>query len=557
MCGILAILNSLEEASKLRKKALSLSSRLRHRGPDWNGIYQSSDSILTHERLAIVGLENGAQPLLNEDETIALTVNGEIYNHEKLREDLVATGKHTFKTHSDCEPILHLYEDKGDDFVHMLDGDFAFVVYNKKANSFLAARDPIGVVPLYIGWHKDGSIWFSSEMKAIKDDCYKFQPFPPGHYFSSKTKEFVRYYKPNWIMGDSPSGVLKSEEQVLPAIKEAFEQAVVSRMMSDVPYGVLLSGGLDSSLVASIVSRHAEQRVEDHEKSRAWWPRIHSFCIGLKDAPDLKAARDVADYLQTVHHEYHFTVQEGIDALPDVIKHLETYDVTTIRASTPMYFLSRKIKAMGVKMVLSGEGSDEIFGGYLYFHNAPDANEFHVECCRRIKALHSFDCLRANKSTAAWGVEVRVPFLDQRFLDVAMNIDPSHKVCHDDQGKKRMEKYILRKAFETKEGEKPYLPSSVLWRQKEQFSDGVGYSWIDGLKENAENEVSDEEFAKRESYFPDDTPTTKEAFLYRKMFEAIYPGKECMETVQRWIPTWGASQDPSGRAQKVHLSTTE
>ncbi|EGC36481.1 asparagine synthetase [Dictyostelium purpureum] len=548
MCGILAILNSLEDPSKLRKKALSLSSRLRHRGPDWNGIFQTKDSVLTHERLAIVGLENGAQPLLNEDETIALTVNGEIYNHEQLREELIATGKHTFKTHSDCEPILHLYEDKGDDFVHLLNGDFAFVVYDSKANTFLAARDPIGVVPLYIGWSKDGAVWFASEMKALKDDCYRFEAFPPGFYYSSKTKEFVRYYKPDWIMGAEPQP--STEEQVLPLIKDAFEKAVVSRMMSDVPYGVLLSGGLDSSLVASIVSRHAEKRIEDHEQSRAWWPRIHSFCIGLKDAPDLKAAREVASFLGTVHHEYNFTVQEGIDALSDVIKHLETYDVTTIRASTPMYFLSRKIKAMGVKMVLSGEGSDEIFGGYLYFHNAPDANEFHSECVRRIKALHSFDCLRANKSTAAWGVEVRVPFLDQGFLQTAMSVSPTHKVCTDAEGKKRMEKYILRKAFESKE--KPYLPDSVLWRQKEQFSDGVGYSWIDGLKEYAESEITNEEFAKRETYFPDDTPDTKEAFLYRRLFEQLFPGKECRETVQHWVPKWSTSTDASGRAQKIH-----
>jgi len=555
MCGILAILNSKEEPSKLRRRALGLSSRLRHRGPDWSGVFVSEGAILTHERLAIVGLENGSQPLLNEDQTIALTVNGEIYNHLELREKLIASGKHTFSTHSDCEPILHLYEDHGDDFINQLSGDFAFVVYDSKSKSYLAARDPIGVVPLYIGWAKDGSVWFSSEMKALKDDCYKFQPFPPGHYYSSKTQDFVRYYKPNWIQDVVPEA--KSEEETLLAIRHSFEKAVVSRMMSDVPYGVLLSGGLDSSLVASIVSRHAEQRIEDDEKSRAWWPRIHSFCIGLKDAPDLKAARDVSKYLDTVHHEYHFTVQEGIDALPDVIKHLETYDVTTIRASTPMYFLSRKIKAMGVKMVLSGEGSDEIFGGYLYFHNAPDAAEFHKECSRRIQALHNFDCLRANKSTAAWGVEVRVPFLDKHFIDVAMDVDPAFKVCRDAEGKPRMEKHVLRKAFEVKPGERAYLPESVLWRQKEQFSDGVGYSWIDGLKDYAEAEVSQEEFDQRETLFPDDTPTTKEAFLYRKMFESIYPGKECQETVAHWVPTWGASSDPSGRAQKIHLETTE
>ncbi|EGG22449.1 asparagine synthetase [Cavenderia fasciculata] len=554
MCGILAILGSSESPQQLRKKALSLSSRIRHRGPDWNGVFSSGDSILTHERLAIVDLESGAQPLLNEDETIALTVNGEIYNHKALRELYLSSGKHTFKTHSDCEPILHAYEEEGDNFVDSLSGDFAFVLYDTKTKSYLAARDPIGVVPLYIGWGKDGSTWFASEMKALKDDCVRFQSFPPGHYYSSKTKEFIRYYNPKWFDEHVPE--FQTEAQALALIKESFEKAVVSRMMCDVPYGVLLSGGLDSSLVASIASRHAEKRTEDNEQSPAWWPRLHSFCIGLKDAPDLAAARDVAKYLGTAHHEFNFTVQEGIDALPDVIRHLETYDVTTIRASTPMYFLSRKIKAMGVKMVLSGEGSDEVFGGYLYFHNAPSKEEFHKECCRRIKALHNFDCLRANKSTMAWGVEARVPFLDKHFLETAMAIDPVHKLCTDPEGKKRMEKYILRKAFATTGAEKPYLPDSVLWRQKEQFSDGVGYSWIDGLRDHAESEVSDEEFAKCDIYFPDDTPATKEAFFYRRIFEQIFPGQQCRETVAHWVPTWGASSDPSGRAQKVHLQTT-
>ncbi|GAM20643.1 hypothetical protein SAMD00019534_038180 [Acytostelium subglobosum LB1] len=554
MCGILAILGSSEPAQQLRRKALGLSARIRHRGPDWNGVFASEGAILTHERLAIVDLDSGAQPLLNEDETVALTVNGEIYNHEELRSFYLSSGKHTFKTHSDCEPIVHAYEDEGDSFIDKLSGDFAFVLYDTKTKSYLAARDPIGVVPMYIGWGKDGAVWFSSEMKALKDDCFRFQAFPPGHFYSSKTKQFVRYYNPKWFDEHIPS--FQPEAEVLTQVRESFEKAVVSRMMCDVPYGVLLSGGLDSSLVASIAARHAEKRVEDNEQTRAWWPRLHSFCVGIKDAPDLKAAREVADYLGTVHHEFYFTVQEGIDALADVIRHLETYDVTTIRASTPMYFLARRIKAMGVKMVLSGEGSDEVFGGYLYFHNAPSAEEFHKECCRRIKALHSFDCLRANKSTMAWGVEARVPFLDKHFLEAAMNVDPSHKLCKDADGKPRMEKYILRKAFEVKEGEKPYLPHSVLWRQKEQFSDGVGYSWIGGLKDYTESQITDEEFEKREFMFPDDTPTTKEAYYYRRVFESLYPGKECRDTVAHWVPTWGASQDPSGRAQKVHLQTT-
>eukprot|EP01133_Synstelium_polycarpum_P019059 gene19059-22823_t len=547
MCGILAILGSTEPVSVLRKKALSLSARIRHRGPDWNGVFATDDAILTHERLAIVDLENGAQPLLNEDDTIALTVNGEIYNHKALRDIFLSSGRHTFKTNSDCEPILHAYEEKGDDFIDSLSGDFAFVLYDSKTKSYLAARDPIGVIPLYIGWGKDGSTWFASEMKALKDDCERFESFPPGHFYSSKTKKFERYYKPAWFDEHIPS--FQPEASILPKIRQEFEAAVVARMMCDVPYGVLLSGGLDSSLVASIASRHAEKRTEDMEQSRAWWPRLHSFCIGLQGAPDLIAAREVAGYLQTVHHEFYFTVQEGIDALADVIRHLETYDVTTIRASTPMYFLARKIKAMGVKMVLSGEGSDEVFGGYLYFHNAPSADEFHLECCRRIKALHSFDCLRANKSTAAWGVEVRVPFLDRQFLDVAMDIDPVHKMCVGADGMRRMEKYILRKAFETQPGEKPYLPDNVLWRQKEQFSDGVGYSWIGGLKDHAESEVSDADFSRRAQLFPEDTPDTKEAFFYRKMFDAQFPGDQCRQTVAHWVPTWGASSDPSGRAQ--------
>eukprot|EP00026_Physarum_polycephalum_P004358 Phypoly_transcript_04376.p1 GENE.Phypoly_transcript_04376~~Phypoly_transcript_04376.p1 ORF type:complete len:580 (+),score=132.85 Phypoly_transcript_04376:101-1741(+) len=538
----------------MRRLALLASAKLRHRGPDWSGVFQHGNNILCHERLAIVGLDNGAQPLLNEKKTLALSVNGEIYNYPALHTDL--STRHKFLTHSDCEPILYLYEEHGDDCVKYLRGDFAFVVFDIATGHYLAARDPIGVFPLYIGHHDDGSIWFASECKAIKGHCTRFEAFPPGSYYSSKTKSIQRYYTPKWwdeSIPRAPASPSPSTPESLAQLREAFEAAVVRRMMCDVPYGVLLSGGLDSSLVASIVSRHAERRTEDQERTKAWWPRLHSFCIGLQGAPDLIAAKKVADFLGTVHHEFYFTVQEGIDALRDVIYHLETYDVTTIRASTPMYFLARRIKAMGVKMVLSGEGSDEIFGGYLYFHLAPNADEFHKECCRRVKNLYKFDCLRANKSTSAWGVEVRVPFLDQDFLDVAMAVNPIEKVCTKD----RIEKWVLRKAFDTPE--KPYLPDSILWRQKEQFSDGVGYSWIGGLKEHAEKQVSDEVFAKAASVFPYDTPDTKEAYYYRTLFAEIFPEEATARTVAHWTPTWGASKDPSGRSQGggIHVAATD
>lgn len=555
MCGILAILGSAMPADEMRRVALLASAKIRHRGPDWSGVYQHGNNILCHERLAIVGLDNGAQPLLNKEKTLALSVNGEIYNYPSLLESL--SPKYTFQTHSDCEPILYLYQEHGDDCVKYLRGDFAFVVYDATTGDYIAARDPIGVFPLYVGYHKDGSIWFSSELKALKSDCATVEAFPPGSYYSSKTKSFQRYYTPTWwdesSIPKAPEAPTPSTSESLKYLRESFEAAVVRRMMCDVPYGVLLSGGLDSSLVASIVSRHAENRTEDQERSKAWWPRLHSFCIGIQGAPDLIAGKKVADFLGTVHHEFYFTVQEGIDALRDVIYHLETYDVTTIRASTPMYFLSRKIKAMGVKMVLSGEGSDEIFGGYLYFHLAPNADEFHKELVKRVKNLYKFDCLRANKSTSAWGLEVRVPFLDQEFLDVAMGVNPIEKVC----GKGRIEKWVLRKAFDTPE--KPYLPDDILWRQKEQFSDGVGYSWIGGLKEHAEKSVSDELMAKAAEVFPYDTPDTKEAYYYRQIFAELYPEESSAKTVSHWTPTWGASKDPSGRCQGggVHVAASQ
>jgi len=570
MCGILAILNSPDTSAEVRKKALQLSAKIRHRGPDWSGIAiqtiqtesgQTKLNVLCHERLAIVDVNTGAQPLFNETKNIALAVNGEIYNHLQLQKDALKK-EHTFETASDCEVILHLYEEIGDEVVSKLDGMFAFVISDETTGAFLAARDPIGIIPLYVGWGRDGSLWFASEMKALATECERFEEFPPGHYWSNKTKQAVRWYNPTWFSEQIPNEKLDYKE-----LKDTLDRAVVKCLMTDVPYGVLLSGGLDSSLIASIASRHVAKRVEDQEKTQAWWPRLHSFSIGLKGAPDLMYAKQVADFLGTVHHEFHFTVQEGIDALSDVIYHIETYDVTTIRASTPMYFLARKIKAMGVKMVLSGEGADEVFGGYLYFHKAPSPEKFHVETCHKIKALSKYDCLRANKSTCAWGVEVRPPFLDKDFLDLAMSIEPSEKMIRKEEG--RIEKYIVRKAHDDKEH--PYLPDSILWRQKEQFSDGVGYSWIDSLKAYAETEVTDEQLKMAEFRFPYNTPTTKEAYLYRSIFHKHFPQESAAKTVPggpsiacstpaaiEWEKSWKTMADPSGRSiQGVHSSAKQ
>ena len=562
MCGILAVLGSSVDAGELRGQVVTLARSLRHRGPDWSGIQVQRFSrpdgreqlnVLAHERLGIVDPEGGAQPLNSESGDLALTVNGEIYNHLDLAEDLEQ--EHTFATRSDCEVIVHLFEELGAEMVQRLDGVFAFVLANGQTGEFLAARDPIGVVPLYWGWGDDGSVWFASEMKALAGVCQRFEAFPPGHLFFQG--ELRRYYDPGWRQADeAPTNTLPLVE-----LRQALERAVVKRMMSDVPYGVLLSGGLDSSLVASIVSRRAEMRMEDGFKSKAWWPRLHSFCIGLEGAPDLVHAQEVADFLGTAHHHMHFTVQEGLDALADVIYHIETYDVTTVRASTPMYLLARKIKAMGIKMVFTGEGADEIFGGYLYFHKAPDAEEFYRETVRKVTGLHNYDCLRANKSMAAWGVEARVPFLDRDFLDVAMNIDPHLKMISTEQG--RMEKHHLRRAFDTPH--KPYLPDEVLWRQKEQFSDGVGYGWIDALRDHAEARITDEMFTAAEYRFPHNTPRSKEAYLYRMIFEDQYPQQAAVQGVVaepsiacstavalRWEEEWADRADPSGRAVGIH-----
>jgi len=552
MCGIFAVFNYQDDIHAFRRRALLLSKRLRHRGPDWSGCKISGNNILCHERLAIVGVDSGAQPLTNDDGSIILAVNGEIYNHKTLKKQL--SSDVNFKTQSDCEIILHMYSEIGKDVVNHLDGMFSFVLLDTNRNRFIAARDPIGITTLYQGWSSSSpnTVYFSSELKALNEDCDNIISFPPGHIYDSLTGETRRYYKPSWWDGE----IIPKNPINYTNLRESLEKAVRKRLMSEVPYGVLLSGGLDSSLIASIATREAaklsatqngyEDDLDEREVTNC--SKIHSFSIGLPGSPDLVAARSVAEFLKTTHHEFQFTIQEGLDAVHDVIHHLETYDVTTIRASTPMYLLSRKIKAMGVKMVLSGEGSDEILGGYLYFHAAPSSADFHKETVTRVKKLHTADCLRANKSTMAWGLEARVPFLDKTFLDVAMTIDPEEKVFREG----RMEKYILRKAFDV-DG-RPYLPDSVLWRQKEQFSDGVGYGWIDSLKDAAEQHVTDEQFANAASRWPKDTPTTKEAYWYREQFESWFPQEACVDSVDRWIPRkdWGCPEDPSGRAQAVH-----
>ncbi|EJU05433.1 asparagine synthase [Dacryopinax primogenitus] len=579
MCGILAI-HGLDNPASQRAHAIAMSKRLRHRGPDWSGCFVGKDSILVHERLAIVGVDTGAQPLTNKSGDLALCVNGEIYNHVALRKGLKMP--HKFKTHSDCEVLLYLYTEHDTGLCNMLDGMFSFALIDnsRTPSRIVAARDPIGITTLYQGWSSSqpGVVFFASELKALADDCDKIISFPPGHVYDSATGKTERYFNPTWWDTDSTKPVPTTKVD-LKLLRETLEAAVRKRLMSEVPYGVLLSGGLDSSLIASIAARETDkvaqelmQRRQRHllvngsstpthgpeEYPIASWPQLHSFSVGLPNSPDLLAARKAAAFLGTIHHEYTFTVQEGLDALEDVIYHLETYDVTTCRASTPMYLLSRKIKAMGVKMVLSGEGSDEIFAGYLYFHAAPTPDDLHVECVKRVKNLHTSDCLRANKSTMAWGLEARVPFLDKAFLEVAMNIDPVEKTFgkkeYDEDGRPKMEKYILRKAFDCAPDGKAYLPDSILWRQKEQFSDGVGYSWIDGMKEHAEGLVSDEAFAKAEQRWPVDTPDTKEAYMIREMFERLFPTEAAASTAVRWIPRkdWGCATDPSGRSVTIH-----
>ncbi|GBG85225.1 hypothetical protein CBR_g39791 [Chara braunii] len=534
-----------------RRRILQLSRRLRHRGPDWSGLHQTGSNYLAHERLAIVDPASGDQPLYNEDKSIAVTVNGEIYNHEQLRKQFKED--HKFHTASDCEVIAHLYEEAGEDAVAKLDGMFSFVLYDSRTGNFIAARDPIGITPMYLGWGRDGSVWFASEMKALKDDCERFEVFPPGHIFSSVEGGLRRYYSPPWFN----ESIIPTAPLDLSELRLAFTRAVIKRLMTDVPFGVLLSGGLDSSLVSAVAARH----IKESNVGDKWGHQLHSFSIGLKGSPDLKAAREVSEYIGTLHYELHFTIQEGIDALSDVIYHIETYDLTTVRASTPMFLMARKIKALGVKMVLSGEGADEIFGGYLYFHKAPNKEEFHRETLRKIKLLHLYDCLRANKATSAWGLEVRVPFLDRDFMNVAMSFDPAEKMINRAEG--RIEKFAMRKAFDDKE--KPYLPQHILYRQKEQFSDGVGYSWIDSLKRHAEEQVTDRMMANAKHVFPENTPPTKEGYLYRMIFENHFPQSSSRSTVPggpsvacstaaaiAWDESFKNNLDPSGRAVGVH-----
>ena len=556
MCSILGLfdLQPGDDLPRLRRHALELSQRQRHRGPDWSGVHADDGAILVHERLAIVDPAGGSQPLRSSDGALVLAVNGEIYNHRELEQGL--SMPYAFQTGSDCEVINALYAQHRDDdpaaWLDRLNGIFAFALWDRARGRYLIARDPMGVVPLYWGHDGSGRRWVASEMKALVGTCGDVAPFPPGHVFDSATGELRRWYTRDWREYDAVQGVA-----VTPAdLREAFERAVHRQMMSDVPYGVLLSGGLDSSLVAAVAARYARRRIEDNDNSEAWWPRLHSFAIGLEGSPDLAAAEVAAEALGTVHHGFTYTFEEGVDALPDVIRHIETYDVTTIRASTPMFLLARRIKAMGVKMVLSGEGSDEIFGGYLYFHKAPNAREFHDELVRKLDALHFYDCLRANKSMMAWGVEPRVPFLDVEFLDVAMRMDAQAKMAGvDAAGRRRIEKAVLREAFEG------YLPESILWRQKEQFSDGVGYGWIDGLKAHAAEHVTDREFAAATSRFPVNPPQTKEAYFYRRIFERSFPGEACAQTVPggksiacsspaaiAWDAAFANAADPSGRA---------
>ena len=562
MCGIVAILRSAtkgdacqsknvkEQTQALRDKALKMSQKIRHRGPDWSGIYCGGSAILAHERLSIVDPESGGQPLYSPDRKQVLAVNGEIYNNQEIRRRFA--GQYEFQTGSDCEVILALYREKGIDFLEDLSGIFAFVLYDEERDEFLIARDPIGVISLYIGFDSDGTIYVASELKALEGQCEQYEPFLPGHYYWSRESCMRRYYRRDWM----DFANVKDNEASVEAIRDGLTAAVRRQLMSDVPYGVLLSGGLDSSVISALAEKFSEHRIEDDSKTKAYWPRLHSFAVGLKGAPDLAKARLVADHIGTVHHEINYTIQEGLDAIRDVIYFIETYDVTTIRASTPMYLLARVIKSMGIKMVLSGEGADEIFGGYLYFHKAPSARDFHEETVRKLSKLHLYDCLRANKSLSAWGVEGRVPFLDKEFLDVAMRTNPEAKMCPGTT----IEKKIVREAFAH------LLPEAVAWRQKEQFSDGVGYSWIDTLKDITSKAVTDEQMAHASERFPINPPKNKEEYYYRSIFAEHFPSESAACSVPseasvacstaialEWDAAFRNMNDPSGRAVKgVH-----
>ena len=545
MCGIVCAFDLKQKSEILRPQVLEMSKKIRHRGPDWSGIYSDEKTVMSHERLAIVDPASGKQPLFSEDKKLILAANGEIYNHQDIRKQY--EGSYSFQTQSDCEVILALYKDKGVDFVDDLNGIFGFAIYDVENDEYFIARDHMGIIPLYIGWDQNGTFYVASELKALEGTCSKIELFPPGHYMSSKDGKFVQWYKRDW----REYAAVKENETSIATIKEALEAAVHRQLMSDVPYGVLLSGGLDSSVVSAIAKKYAQKRVESGDETDAWYPQTHSFAVGLEGSPDLAAAQVVADHIGTVHHEIKFTIQEGLDAIKDVIYNIETYDITTIRSSTPMYLMARVIKSMGIKMVLSGEGADEIFGGYLYFHKAPNAQEFHEETVRKLDKLHMYDCLRANKSLAAWGIEGRVPFLDKEFIDVAMRINPQDKMINGE----RMEKWVIRKAFED------MLPESVAWRQKEQFSDGVGYSWIDTLKEVVDKEVSDEQLANAKFRFPIQTPQNKEEFYYRSIFEGHFPSDAAALSVPQeasvacstaialeWDEAFKNMNEPSGRA---------
>ena len=548
MCSIFGVLELRQDLKSVRKMALRQSRLLRHRGPDWSGIYAVDNAVLAHERLSIVDVNTGAQPILSESGRQALAVNGEIYNHQDIRDRF--EGNYEFRTQSDCEVILPLYLEKGTQFLEELSGMYAFCLYDEEKDFWMMARDPIGIIPLYYGHDAHGQLFVASEMKALMDVCNQVHEFPPGHYWCSGLEEPQTWYQRDWMEYESVEDAVTDRV----ALRQSLEDAVVSHLMTDVPYGVLLSGGLDSSITAALAAKHAEMRVEDHEEKPAWWPRLHSFAIGLEGSPDLAAAQKAADHIGTVHHGFTFTIQEGLDALEEVIYHLETYDVTTIRAATPMFLIARKIRAMGIKMVLSGEGADEIFGGYLYFHKAPNGRAFHEETVRKLSRLHSYDCLRANKSMSAWGVEARVPFLDKEFLDVAMSINPADKMITGD----RIEKQILREAFSH------LLPESIAWRQKEQFSDGVGYGWIDGVKEFTDEHVSDAEMARAGGRFPFNTPVSKEAYWFRSVFEQHFPLASAAQTVPGgptvacstpeavlWDKELQEMNDPSGRAMRA------
>jgi len=550
MCGIVCAFDLKQTTEELRPQILEMSKRIRHRGPDWSGIFSNDKALMGHERLAIVDPTSGNQPLYSEDGRYVLAANGEIYNHKELRQQF--EGKYDFKTASDCEVILALYQEKGPRFIDEMNGIFGFAIYDTQEDTYFVARDHMGIIPLYMGWDQHGTFYVASELKALEGVCTKIELFPPGHYLTSTDDTPVQWYSRDWMEYDA----VKDNTTNIEDIHDALAAAVRRQLMSDVPYGVLLSGGLDSSVTSALAKLYASKRVESDDKQAAWWPQLHSFSVGLEGSPDLAAAQKVAEHIETVHHEIKFTIQEGLDAIRDVVYNLETYDITTIRASTPMYLMARAIKSLGIKMVLSGEGADELFGGYLYFHKAPTAKDFHEETVRKLDKLHQYDCLRANKSLAAWGIEGRVPFLDKEFMDVAMRINPKDKMINKD----RMEKWVVRKAFEK------YLPESVAWRQKEQFSDGVGYNWIDTLKEVVEAAVSDEQMANAQYRFPKQTPQNKEEFYYRSIFEEHFPSETaalCVPSVPsvacstpialEWDEAFKNMNDPSGRAvAKVH-----